>query len=154
MISTNWDSHSIAHILLIALVIFIGAILLAYCLGFLLGFFGEHPLAPPLFKVTSIVHTSPSGTMNLASRVFIENSVMTEFRNRDLMAEFYRNDKELYAKIYTLHGEGFVPTQHIGVATMGGSGCRGEYFSPGEKIEINLKNGQYHPGDKVELRIY
>jgi hypothetical protein len=28
------------------------------------------------------------------------------------------------------------------------------YFSPGEKIEINLKNGRYRPGDQVELRIY
>ncbi len=148
------DSNTTGHMLLIALAVLLGVILLAVCLAFLSGFFGEQSLAPSLFKVTSVIHTSPSGTMNLASRIFIENTVMTDFKNRDLMAEFYRNGKELYAKIYTLHGEGFIPTQHIGVATMGGSGCRGEYFSPGEKIEINLKNGQYHPGDMVELRIY
>lgn len=148
------DSNTTGHILLIALAVFLGMILLVFCLALLSGFFEGLSLAPPLFKVTSVIHTSPSGTMNLASRIFIENTVMTDFKNRDLMAEFYRNGKELYAKIYTLHGEGFIPTQHIGVATMGGSGCRGEYFSPGEKIEINLKNGQYYPGDMVELRIY
>jgi hypothetical protein len=92
--------------------------------------------------------------MKLASRVFITNTHSVEYKNRDLMAVFLRNGKELYAEIHTLHGEGFIPTQHFGVSTIGGSGCRGEYFSPGEKIEINLKNGYYAPGDLVELRIY
>ena len=92
--------------------------------------------------------------MKLASRVFIENTNTADYKNRDLMAVFLRDGKELYAEIHTLHGEGFIPTQHYGVSTIAGSGCRGDYFSPGEKIEINLKNGYYAPGDEVELRIY
>ena len=111
-------------------------------------------LAPPLIEVTSVLHTTASGSTQQASRIFIRNTHSVEYKNRDLMAEFYKNNKKLYARIYTLHGVGFIPTHHFGVSTIGGAGCRDDYFSPGEEIEINLKDGYYAPGDLVELRIY
>lgn len=147
-------SPVIGCLLLVALVFILALILFLAYLGMFSNLFGPFALAPPLIKVTSVLHTTPQGAMKLASRVFIENTNMVEYKNRDLMAVFLRNGEELYAVINTLHGEGFIPTQHFGVSTIGGSGCRGEYFSPGEKIEINLKNGYYAPGDQVELRIY
>jgi hypothetical protein len=92
--------------------------------------------------------------MKLASRIVIQNTGTKEYRNRLLQAKFYCNNKKLYAFINTLHGEDFIPSQHFGVSTIGGSGCRGEYFSPGEMILIDLKDGYYAPGDLVELRIF
>ena len=150
----NGDSHVIGEFILIAVGIILAGILLLYCLGMLNGFFPRSALAPPYIKIISVLHTTPQGNMNLASRIFIENTGTKEYNNRNLAAVFLKNGEEQYAVINTLHGEGFIPTEHFGVATIGGSGCRGEYFSPGEMIEINLKDGLYKPGDEVELRIY
>lgn len=148
------DSPVLGHVLIIGLVIILGAILLLAYLGMLNGFFSSFALAPSPIQITSVLHTTPQGAMKLASRVFVKNTNTVEYKNGDLMAVFLRNGEELFAEIHTLHGEGFIPTQHYGVSTIGGSGCRGDYFSPGEMIEINLKNGYYAPGDEVELRIY
>lgn len=148
------DSPVLSEVMILGLVLILGLIILAYLLGLISGLFPDGMLAPPIIKITAVLHTSASGTMNLAIRVFIENTGAVEYKNRDLIAVFLRNGEEIYAEISTLHGEGFIPTQHFGVATMGGAGCRGEFFSPGEKIEINLNNGRYRPGDRVEVRIY
>jgi hypothetical protein len=147
-------SPVIATLLIVLIGCVIAMILLLAYLGMLNGFFSSFALAHPLIKITSVLHTTPQGTMKLASRIFILNTDTVEYKNRDLMAVFLKNGEELYARIHTLHGEEFIPTQHCGVSTIGGSGCRGEFFSPGEMIEINLKNGYYAPGDQVELRVY
>lgn len=147
-------SPVIGVILIVLLVVIIIAIFCLFLFGMLHMPEFCDKLAPPLIVVTSVLHTTPSGHTQQASRVFIENTNAIEYKNRDLMAEFFKNRKKLYARIYTLHGTDFIPTQHFGVATIGGSGCRDDYFSPGERIEINLKDGYYGPGDLVELRVY
>lgn len=153
MDSDNADSPVIGIILIIALLFILFLILLLYLTGMLSGFYGQVTLAPPLIQVTSVLHYTPDGEMKLASRVAIMNTDTKEYKNRDLIAVFYRNKKKLYAVINTLHGEGFIPTQHFGVSTISGSGCKGEYFSPGEGILIDLKNGYYAPGNLVEMRV-
>ncbi len=147
-------SHVVSTIFLVVIVVGIIAVILAFLLGFLTALTPASRLAPPLIQVTSVIHTTASGTMKDASRVFIQNKDSTEFKNRDLMAEFYKGREKLYARIFTLHGADFIPSHHFGVSTMGGAGCSNDYFSPGEMIEINLKDGYYAPGDLVELRIY
>ena len=147
-------SPTIAAFLMVALLIIVFALLWSHLSGMLHLFDYEDHLAPPLIQVTSVFHTTPSGSMQDASRVTIQNTYTVEYKNRDLMAEFYKNHEKLYARIYTLHGEDFIPSHHFGVATIGGSGCRGDYFSPGEMIGIDLTDGYYTPGDLVELRIY
>ena len=147
-------SPVVGVILTVCIVILLVSLILAYLLGYLNAFTPANRLAPPLIQVTSVLHTTAAGTMKDASRVFIQNKDSVEFKNRDLMAEFYKGHEKLYARIFTLHGADFIPSHHFGVSTMGGAGCSKEYFSPGEMIEINLKDGYYAPGDLVELRIY
>ncbi|HWQ66120.1 MAG TPA: hypothetical protein VN372_04535, partial [Methanospirillum sp.] len=148
------QSPIIGVILIIAIILILFVILFLALSGFFDGFFQQGTLAPCLIRVSSVMHTTTSGTMNNASRVVLENCCSTEFLNDDLQAVFLKNGESLLANIYTLHGEGFIPTRHLGVSTIGGAGCRGLYFSPGEKIQIDLKNGYYAPGDEVEVRIY
>jgi len=147
------DSSTTGVIILVAVVVILAAIILIslFCL---FSFSSTDHLAPPLIQVTSVLHTTESGAMKYASRVNIQNTHTIEYKNRDLMAEFYKNHKKLYARIYTLHGADFVPSKHFGVATIGGEGCSGDFFSPHEMIGIDLTNGYYVPGDLVELRIY
>lgn len=141
------------NLLMVIIVVIIAAILLLYVMGMMDGLGGTRTLAPPLIQITAVFHTK-QGVMNLASQVAIENKYTVEYPNKDLQAEFLCNGKQLLANIFTLHGPGFIPTHHFGVSTIGGAGCSGDYFSPGEKILIDLKNGYYRPGDTVELRIY
>jgi hypothetical protein len=148
------DSPVISSILMIAILLILFILLLLAFLSLFGGLNGSGALAPPLIKVTDVYHNTTGGTYNFASRVVIENTCTTEYSNQDLMAVFFCNDEELYAVINTLHGEDFIPSHHFGVSTIGGSGCRGQYFSSGEKILVDLKNGYYEPGSLVELRIY
>lgn len=154
MKKNNGESQIYSIFLIILIMILLFFVILSYCLGFFNRFFEQPTLAPAIIQVISVSHIFGHGSTNLASRVSIQNMGRIEYRNRDLQAVFFRNEKKLFAIINTLHGENFVPTQHFGVSTMGGSGCRGEFFSPGEKILIDLKNGYYAPGDRVEVRIY
>lgn len=147
------DCSTTGVIILVAVTVILVAIVLLFLLSFL-SFVSHDQLAPSIIQVTSVLHTTPSGTMNDASRVNIQNKGTVEYKNGDLMAEFYNGHEKLYAKIYTLHGTDFIPTRHFGVATIGGTGCRGDFFSPNEEIGIDLTNGYYRPGDLVELRIY
>ena len=139
--------------LMVAVVVILSILVLLIVMGMMGVFGGSNTLAPPLIQITVVNHTQ-HGVMNLASRVTIENKHTVEYPNKDLQAEFLCNGKELLANIFTLHGPGFIPSHHFGVSTIGGPGCSGDYFSPGERILIDLKNGYYRPGDTVELRIY
>ena len=138
---------------MVAVVVILAAMVFLLIMGMLSFLDSSDSLAPPLIQITLVDHTK-QGKMNLASRVTIQNMDSIEYPNKDLQAEFRCNGKELLADIFTLHGTDFIPTHHFGVSTMGGAGCSGDYFSPGEKILIDLTNGYYHPGDTVELRIY
>lgn len=141
------------NLLMVAIAVILAFLVLLLALAMLSGLWGSHCPAPPLIQITEVFHTE-QGKMNLASRITIENRHCVEYRNRDLKAVFFRNGEELFARINTLNGYDFIPTQHFGVSTIGGAGCRNDFFSPGEKILIDLKNGYYRPGDRIELRIY
>lgn len=141
------------NLLMVAIAVILAFLVLLLVLGMLSGLWGSQSLAPPLIQITDVFHTE-KGKMNLASRIAIMNRHCVEYRNRDLKAVFFRNGEELFARINTLNGHNFIPTQHFGVSTIGGAGCSNDFFSPGEKILIDLKNGYYRPGDRIELRIY
>ena len=42
---------------------------------------------------------------------------------------------------------------HTGIQWMGGSGCSGVTWSPGEQICIDFSDGTFHPGDKIQIDI-
>jgi len=143
------DSSSHGNILLVAIVIIAGVLLLAFLLGFLNFFPGDDSLAPPIIQIIGVNH----GT-KFESQVTIRSFVKEDLENDKLRAKIFVNDEELLACIYSLNGHNFIPTHHYGVKYIGGSGCKGLYFSYKESIVIDLKNGYIKPGDEVVLYIY
>lgn len=145
------DAESTTHgtILMTVIVVIACIILLAFLLGFFNFFKYNDSLAPSHIKIIGINH----GT-KYESQVIIRSYSSEELENDLLMAKIFVNDEELLACIYTLNGYNFIPTRHYGVKFIGGSGCRGLYFSPRETIIIDLKNGYIRPGDKVTVFIY
>jgi len=145
------EAESTIHgnILMVVIVIIVALVLLALLLGFLSLIHMNDSLAPSYIKIIGVNH----GT-KFESQVTIRSFASEELENSLLKAKIFVNDIELLACINTLNGHNFIPTQHFGVKYMGGSGCRGAYFSPQESIVIDLKNGYIKPGDEVALYIY
>ena len=143
------ESTTYGTMLMVVIVVIFFFILAAILLGFLTILRFDDSLAPPHVKIISVNH----GT-KYESQVAIRSFATEELENDSLRAKIFVNDEELLACIYTLHGHDFIPTRHFGVKYMGGSGCRGAYFSPKESIVIDLKNGYIRPGDEVTLFIY
>lgn len=138
------------NILMLTIVVIMGSVLLFLVMGlFSLDLFHDS-LAPPIIKIIGINHNGAK----FESQVVIRSFSPDELDNNLLMARLKVNGDYLLAHIYTLHGYDFIPTRHFGVKNIGGSGCSGQFFSPGETIVIDLKNGYIHPGDIIELRIY
>ena len=142
------EVHS--QFLMVALIILTFLFIFAYFMGYLNLNLFSNALAPPNIKIISINH----GGAKLEGQVTIRSFASEELSNRDLQAVLYINGKKVIACIHTLNGHNFIPTHHFGVKNIGGSGCSGDFFSPGESIVIDLKNGYIRPGDVVELRIY
>ncbi len=143
------DSSTHSVILMVMITIIIGALILACFLGFIQLPF-HNCLAPAIIQIVGVNHNGEK----LESQVVIRSFSHEEINNSHLMARIKVNDEYLLAFISTLDGNDFIPTNHYGVKTIGGSGCRGQFFAPKETIVIDLKNGFIHPGDNVELRIY
>lgn len=144
------DTTTHGTILMVAIVVLLGILLLALFLGFFSPNLFHQSLAPEIIKIVGINH----GGNKLESRVTIRSFATEELDNDTLIAIIHVNGEKLIAQILTLHGTDFIPTHHYGVKTIGGSGCRGQFFSPKETIVIDLKNGYIRPRDVVELIIY
>ncbi|MDD1723845.1 MAG: type IV pilin N-terminal domain-containing protein [Methanospirillum sp.] len=146
--------HAVSHVQGVLLMVCITVLLFLLIMAFLLGFLPlvryDNTLAPPLIKIIAINHHGAK----LEGHVTIQSFSSVNLNNDDLQAILYANKKKVLANIFTLHGTDFIPTHHFGVKTISGSGCREKYFSPGEIIVIDLKNGYIKPGDSIELRIY
>lgn len=138
------------NLLMVGLVVILLLLILAFLLGFLNFDYFDGSLAPAIIKIIGVNHAGSK----LDSQVVIRSFATEELDNHDLQAVIYVNDEKILACISTLNGHDFIPTHHYGVKTMGGSGCQGKFFSPGESIVIDLKNGRIRPGNVVELRIY
>jgi len=110
---------------------------------------GGEEEVPAIFKITSITH----GTKYESKVVLLHTGTVT-YTNSNLMAKFYKNDQLLHADILTMHGEDFIPTQHHGVQTMGGAGCSGNTWLPGERIALDFSDRTFHPDDMVMAEIY
>jgi hypothetical protein len=138
------------ELLMVAVVLVLFLIIFSLIMGYINLNSFTNRLAPPLIKIISINNEGNK----LEGQITIRSFANEEINNSDLQAVLYVNDKKILACIHTLHGYDFIPTHHYGVKNIGGSGCREDFFSPGESITIDLKNGYIRPGDVVELRIY
>jgi len=109
---------------------------------------------PVIFTITSIKSVDElTGHLNYDSRVLILHTGKTEVQNKNLKARFLKNGQSVSCTIATMNGHDFISTSHTGVQWMGGSGCSGATWSPGEQICIDFSDGTFHPGDRVQMDI-
>ncbi len=113
------------------------------------------PAAPSFLQIEAIHHTSDrnSALLNYDSRVILVHTGTESLENDQLMALFFRNQDPLPAVISTLNGYRFIQTHHFGVQWIGGSGCSGETWEPGEKLVIDFTDGTFRPGNMVTVEI-
>jgi len=147
------SSYLIGVILLVAITCLLALIvlLLLQIQPFTLNMEKEIPV---IFTITSIKSVDElSGHQNYDSRVLLLHSGKSDFQNKNLKAGFLKNGQPVSCTIATMNGHDFISTSHTGVQWMGGSGCSGATWSPGEQICIDFSDGTFHPGDKVQMDI-
>lgn len=109
---------------------------------------------PVIFAITSVENIDElTGTMNFDSRVLLRHTGTEEYQNKNLKAKFFRNEQPVTCTVATLNGHDFISTSHTGIQWMGGSGCSGITWSPGEQICIDFSDGTFHPGDRIQMDI-
>lgn len=109
---------------------------------------------PSFLEIKNVYGTNDAGIANYDSRVLLYHHGTEKLENDLLTASFYRNDQKLNCRISTMNGHNFIPTVHIGIQTMGGSGCTGTWWEPGEQIMIDFTDGTFHPGDNIRFEVY
>ena len=109
---------------------------------------------PVIFAITSLESVDElTGYMNYDSRMLIRHTGMEDYQNKNLKAKFFKNTQPVTCTIATLNGHDFISTYHTGIQWMGGSGCSGVTWSPGEQICIDFSDGTFHPGDNIQMDI-
>ena len=110
---------------------------------------------PEIFTITSIESVDEiTDHLNFDSRVILLHTGETAFQNRNLTAKFFKNGQPVSCSITTMNGHDFIDTIHWGVQWMGGMGCSGATWSPGEMMRIDFTDGTFHPGDRVQVDIF
>ncbi len=110
---------------------------------------------PPSFlEIKKVYSTNEAGTMNYDSRVSSIIMVQSNWRMTVLRLHFLEITRNWIAVSGTMNGHNFIPTVHIGIQTMGGSGCTGTWWEPGEQIMIDFTDGTFHPGDTIRFEVY
>ncbi|MDN7024420.1 type IV pilin [Methanoculleus sp. FWC-SCC1] len=158
----EWNDRAVSQVhgvlILIAVAIILAAILLVILLGLIPNFeWPPVPPPPPPLIISAVFHESDVAPypMNYDSRVVLYHNGTERYENDRLTARFFRNGAAITPCIIkTLHGASFIPTHHYGVQTMGGSGCREDYWNPGEKIAIDFTDRTFIPGDLVTVEIF
>ena len=109
---------------------------------------------PKIFTITAIEGTDEiTGHLNFDSRVILLHTGERIYQNNNLTAKFFKNDQVIPCTIITMDGHDFISTSHYGVQWMGGMGCSGATWSPGERICIDFTDGTFYPGDRVRVDI-
>ena len=144
------SSHTIAVILMVTITILLA--LLAYLMFQMPNMEIYKP--PSFLEIKKVYSTNEAGTINYDSRVLLYHHGTERLENDRLKASFFRNNQKLDCRISTMNGHNFIPTVHIGIQTMGGSGCTGTWWEPGEQIMIDFTDGTFHPGDNIRFEVY
>jgi hypothetical protein len=119
------------------------------------NFAWQDTAVPAIFKITTIRHVDEHGVLNYDSRMVLVHSGTINYQNRNLMAKILKNDIPLNFVIATLNGNDYINHAHTqGVHIMGGSGCSGDLWTPGEMTYIEFSHGTFHPGDSVTVEMY
>jgi hypothetical protein len=151
--NTDAISPAIATILMVAITILLALLVLLLFwmppFGYTIG------MVPAIFTITNIDSVDEiTGGLNYDSRVMLIHAGTIDYENNNLKAKFYKNGQVVNANIATMNGHDFISTPHNGVQWMGGSGCSGISWTPGEQIAIDFTDGTFYPGDAVEVDIF
>jgi hypothetical protein len=148
--SAEWGEASVIGVFLMVTVTILlaAAVLLALdCPTILLE--ADNTTTPLVLKITSVISTEP----DYQSILVLTNIGSEPFKNDNYRAEIYRNNLPLDCSVETLNGYNFIPTSHTGVQTLGGSGCSGYYWYPGERTKCDCSDGSIRPGDTIQVDI-
>jgi FlaG/FlaF family flagellin (archaellin) len=146
-------SPVMATTLLVAITIILVAVVAAMLLTMPLLQYSFAPI-PAIFTITSIESTDEiTQQLNHDSRVILLHTGTGTYQNKNLKAEFYKNGLKVNANIATMNGDDFISTLHIGVQWMGGMGCSGATWTPGEMTCIDFSDGTFRFGDTVQVDI-
>ena len=149
----NAVSQPLGVILMVAVTILLALIMLLM-MNIHLPAWNPDKGIPEIFTITSIESSDEiTGHLNFDSRVIILHTGVSAFQNNNLKARFFKNGQPVSASIITMNGHDFISTSHFGVQWMGGSGCSGTTWSPGERICIDFSDGTFHPGERVQVDI-
>jgi len=149
----NAVSGSIGVILMTAITFLLALLVLLLMNIQPLGWYTETGI-PAIFTITAIESTDEiTGHMNYDSRVILLHTGVKTYQNNNLTADFFKNGQVVPGSINTMNGHDFISTSHFGVQWMGGMGCSGATWSPGERICIDFTDGTFHPGDTVRVDI-
>ena len=149
----NATSGQIGVILLVAITILLALLILLMIQipSFALNMEKEIPV---IFAITGLENVDElTGQNNYDSRVLLLHTGKKDYPNKNLKARFLKNGQPVLCTIATMNGHDFISTSHTGIQWMGGSGCSGETWSPGERICIDFSDGTFHPGDRVQMDI-
>jgi hypothetical protein len=146
-------SQTIATILMVAITILLALLVLLLfrmpSLEYTLG------MVPAIFTITNIDDVDEiSGHLNYDSRVMLIHTGTLNYQNANLKAIFYKNGQLVNANIATMNGHDFISTSHNGVQWMGGTGCSGTAWTPGEQIAIDFTDETFKPGDTVQIDVF
>jgi hypothetical protein len=115
----------------------------------------EEQTVPVIFKITNIRHVNENGVLNYDSRMVLIHTGTVNYQNRNLMAKIVKNGIPLNFVIATLNGDDYIKHAHTqGVHIIGGAGCSGDLWTPGEMTYIEFSHGTFHPGDDVIFEVY
>jgi len=149
----NASSGQIGVILLVAITILLAflILLMIQAPSFVLNMEKEIPV---IFAITGVENVDElTGHNNYDSRMLLLNTGTDDYPNKNLKAGFLKNGQPVLCNIATMNGHDFISTSHTGVQWMGGSGCSGETWSPGERICIDFSDGTFYPGDRIQMDI-
>jgi len=146
-------SHTTGTILMVIVTIILFAIIAAILLSMPSLQYSFTPI-PAIFTITLIESTDEiTKQLNYDSRVIIMHTGTATYQNNNLKALFFKNGIQVNANIETMNGHDFISTSHTGVQWMGGMGCSGATWIPGEMTCIDLQDRTFRPDDVVRLDI-
>lgn len=144
------ETHGV--LILVGVTVILAVLVLLMLLAMIPSWSWAEPAQPPIIITGVSHHSAITGKMTYASRVTLLNNGSTVYENDCLKAVFYVNGQKVCI-VQTLNGYLFIPSHHYGVKTIGGAGCRTEYWNPGERIDIDLTDTTLYPGAKVCVEI-
>jgi hypothetical protein len=145
------NSHTTAVLFMVGITILLAALVVLLFQIPAMDFLGQQL---PVFEIRSVDSTDEiTGTLNYDSRVRFVHNGTENYQNDRMKAVFFKNGGQWSCVIETLSGAHFIPSHHHGVQWMGGSGCSGTLFTPGEQVVIDFTDGTFRPGDTVRMDI-